>query len=202
MQLLQARRLCTLVAASRHLHSLQERRPPRLIRALCDSRLLSQRQVLSNRLLHRARGWHTNALLLQGQRRCLALRGGESADRSQRETRHVCLELDGLTCGSCVSKAERAILAIDGVIEVGESHTEPHRCLNHARYGGPQKALHWYYCCAPRTLICATNKQPIAMEETAAYEGSGLHCCLIFCNAATGEADPCCRGPVCIISDV
>lgn len=34
----------------------------------------------------------------------------------------MCLEVDGLTCGSCVSKAERALLSVDGVLEVGQRH--------------------------------------------------------------------------------
>lgn len=124
MQLLQPRRLCTLVAATRHLHSLQVRHSPRLVRALCDSRLPARQKRLSDRLLGRARGWHESAPLLQDQRRFLLLRGGESAGRRQHDTRHLCLEVDGLTCGSCVAKAERALLSVDGVLEVGEICTE------------------------------------------------------------------------------
>lgn len=35
----------------------------------------------------------------------------------------MCLEVDGLTCGSCVAKAERALLSVDGVLEVRGTHT-------------------------------------------------------------------------------
>lgn len=62
---------------------------------------------------------------LQDQRRFLvSLRGGESTGSPRQDsTRQVCLELSGLTCGSCVTKAESALLAIDGVLEV--SHPAP-----------------------------------------------------------------------------
>lgn len=116
MQLLQPRRICTLVAASRHLHSLQVRH------ALRDARFLTRQKRLSDRPLRRARGWHESAPLLHDQRRFLLLRGGESADRQPQETRRVCLEVNGLTCGSCVAKAERALLSIDGVLEVRGTH--------------------------------------------------------------------------------
>lgn len=57
---------------------------------------------------------------LLDQRRFLALRGGKSAGlHGQQQTRYVCLELSGLSCGSCVAKAERALLSVDGVLEVG-----------------------------------------------------------------------------------
>ena len=123
MQLLQPRRLCTLVAATRHLHTLQVRHSPRLVQALCNSRLPTRQRRSGDRLLRRARGWHESALLTQDQRRFLSLRGGESEGRRLQDARHLCLEVDGLTCGSCVAKAERALLSVDGVLEVGEKHT-------------------------------------------------------------------------------
>lgn len=47
--------------------------------------------------------------------------GGDSAGggRLAREKREICLEVSGLRCGSCVSKLERALLSVDGVLEVG-----------------------------------------------------------------------------------
>lgn len=99
---------------------MQVRNSPRLVRALGHSSVPTQQKKLDNRLLRRPRGWHESAPLLQEQRRFLLLRGGERTERRPLETRQVCLEVDGLTCGSCVAKAERAILSVNGVLEVRE----------------------------------------------------------------------------------
>lgn len=123
MQLLHPRRLCTLVTASRHLHSLQVRHSLTLVRALCDSRLPRRQERLSHYFLRHARSEHVRVPFLADQTRFLSLRGGKSADHRPQETSHVCLEVDGLTCGSCVAKVERALLSVDGALEVGERNT-------------------------------------------------------------------------------
>lgn len=73
------------------------------------------------------RGWaHTSrgrcALPLEGRRFVHSLRGGDCAGsfggEGDKGTREACLELSGLTCGACVAKVERALLSVDGVLEV------------------------------------------------------------------------------------
>lgn len=63
------------------------------------------------------------------QRRFLALRGGKNEGLHEQQTRHVCLELSGLSCASCVAKAERALLSVDGVLEVRD-YIPPTRSLS------------------------------------------------------------------------
>lgn len=113
MQLLHPRGLCTLIAATRQQRlrciGTEARSSPKLVlRTLAGS---ESRSPLRQKGL---------AYPLQEQRRFLALRGGKSAGlHGQQETIHVYLELSGLSCGSCVAKAERALLSVDGVLEVG-----------------------------------------------------------------------------------
>ena len=63
------------------------------------------------------------ALPLEGRRFLHSLRGGECAGHfggkgDDKDKREACLELSGLTCGACVAKVERALLSVDGVVEV------------------------------------------------------------------------------------
>ncbi|CAM9610753.1 unnamed protein product [Pylaiella littoralis] len=109
MQLLIPRRLYTLISATRH-HRL---------------RCIGTEARLSPKLVLRALGGsdsrsplrHKGAFPLLGQRRFLALRGGKNEGLHEQQTRHVCFELSGLSCASCVAKAERALLSVDGVLE-------------------------------------------------------------------------------------
>lgn len=55
--------------------------------------------------------WGASTLLQH--RFLLSVRGGQ-----QQQLRETSLELSGLTCGSCVVKAERALLSVEGVLEV------------------------------------------------------------------------------------
>ncbi len=74
-------------------------------------------------MLQHIQGWHARVPLHDQRRFLVSLRGGESTGGPRQDTRQVRLELSGLTCGSCVAKAESALLAVDGVLEV--SHPAP-----------------------------------------------------------------------------
>lgn len=50
--------------------------------------------------------------------------GGDYSGRwLAHERTEICLDVSGLRCGSCVSKLERALLSVDGALEVGTQYS-------------------------------------------------------------------------------
>ncbi|CAN0081757.1 unnamed protein product, partial [Scytosiphon promiscuus] len=87
-----------------------------------------------------ARRVHAVPLLLRPRFLCTLRGGGRAGGFGQQGSRHLRLELSGLTCGSCVAKAEHALLSVHGVLEatvnlatsqasvttVGDGNSPPH----------------------------------------------------------------------------
>lgn len=72
--------------------------------------LLSEEREWPRKWVGKGRVWRP--LLLKQHRLLLSLRGGE------RQTREIGFEVSGLSSSSCVTKVQRALLSIDGVLEV------------------------------------------------------------------------------------